>query len=79
MHRYAKGKFNNSNYLSENSLSFPTTNLTKKDQEYIIKKFLDEYENKNEKKIKDCWIWLTLQGNYRLCLSNGYKIEYIII
>ena len=42
--RYAKGKFYNSNYLSENSLSLPTTNLTKKDQEYIIRKFLDEYK-----------------------------------
>jgi perosamine synthetase len=42
--KYAKGKFNNSNYLSENSLSLPTTNLTKKDQEYIVRKFLDEYK-----------------------------------
>ena len=42
--KYAKGKFNNSNYLSENSISLPTTNLTKKDQEYIISKFLDEYK-----------------------------------
>ena len=42
--RYAKGKFNNSNYLSENSISLPTTNLTKKDQEYIISIFLDEYK-----------------------------------
>ena len=42
--KYAKGKFNNSNYLSENSLRLPTTNLTKKDQEYIVRKFLDEYK-----------------------------------
>ena len=42
--KYAKGKFINSNYLSENSISLPTTNLTKKDQEYIISMFLDEYK-----------------------------------
>ena len=48
--RYAKGKFNNSNYLSENSISLPTTNLTKKDQEYIISNFLDEYKKIKWKK-----------------------------
>lgn len=42
--KYAKGKFYNSNYLSENSISLPTTNLSQKDQVYIINKFLDEYK-----------------------------------
>ena len=42
--KYARGEFYNSNYLSENSISLPTTNLTQKDQEYITNKFLDEYK-----------------------------------
>lgn len=40
--RYAKGKFINSNYLSENSISLPTSNLNKKDQKFIANSFLDE-------------------------------------
>ena len=42
--KYSSGKYNNSNYLSDNTISLPTTNLSKKDQNYIIKKFLNECE-----------------------------------
>ena len=42
--KYARGKYDNSNYLSENSISLPTIDLSKNDQEYITKKFLSECE-----------------------------------
>ena len=42
--KYSKGNYKNSNYLSDNTISLPTTNLTKKNQFYIIEKFLEECE-----------------------------------
>lgn len=40
--KYAKGSYNNSVYLSENSISLPTTKLSIQSQRYIIKIFLEE-------------------------------------
>ncbi len=42
--KYSRGNYKNSNYLSDNSISLPTINLTKKNQIYIIGKFLEECE-----------------------------------
>ena len=42
--KYSRGNYKNSNYLSDNSISLPTINLTKKNQIYIIRKFLEECE-----------------------------------
>jgi len=42
--KYAKGKYPNSDYLSQNSISLPTTNLSLIDQNYIIKKLINECE-----------------------------------
>mgnify|MGYP001200081329 CR=1 FL=1 len=41
---FSNGDYKNSNYLSDNSISLPTTNLQKKDQNYIMKIFLEQCE-----------------------------------
>ncbi len=42
--KYSVGNYDNSNYLSDNTISLPTTNLTKRNQIYIVEKFLRECE-----------------------------------
>ena len=44
--KFAKGKFSNSRFLSENSISLPSTNLTTGDQKFIIKNFILEFSKK---------------------------------
>ena len=52
--KYSKGNYKNSNYLSDNTISLPTTNLTKKNQIYIIEKFLEECERYLNVSINSC-------------------------
>ena len=49
--KYCKGAFPNSEKISQNTLSLPTTNISNKDQDYIISQLSDEINKLNKTKI----------------------------
>ena len=47
---YCKGAFPNSEKISQSTLSLPTTNISNKDQDYIISQLSDEINKLNKVK-----------------------------